>query len=99
MRSFHHLFPGFPPVHLSALIPSYPLLPHSFRSYICDVGSNIVRRFVGFSWYCLSSVTRLAWPSALVRRVTAGETVAGRSLVQRRAFHPLRSIPFKQGVL
>jgi hypothetical protein len=48
------------------VIPSYQLLPHCLTSYICDVGSNIVRRFVSFSWYCLSSVTRLVWPSALV---------------------------------
>src|SRR5215207_6760708 len=83
---------------LPHVIPRYQLLPHCLRSYICDVGSNIVRRFVSFSWYCLSSVTRLAWPSALVDMLRQARP-ARVGCWCGAGFHPLRSIPFKRGVL
>ncbi len=80
-----------PPLHLQPLfyrfssfpllIPRYQLLPHPLREYICDVGSEIVRSFVSFLWYCLGSITGLAWPSVSARCKRLTTSVQGRSLV------------------
>ena len=74
-RLFYHLY------SFCLLIPSYQLLPHESPEYICDVGSEIVRSFVSFLWYCLGSVTGLAWPSVSDRCNRLTTPGQGRSLV------------------